>query len=365
MNDSSSNCVVSGDIETLLPSEVRRIIEKTPVAYIPIGPIEWHGEHLPLGVDPLIAGGLLRRVAEKAGGVILPAMHISCGLLNFPFSLSDSQQALDRAIRHTVEQVYKEGFKCIVVLTGHGPMDQIHTIKSACEDLMTQHPDCRAFGLCWFELLVDSEEELIIDHAAKVETSLMQALCPSLVDLSKLSDDPEEIPKGVYGKNPKFTASPEWGSRMVDHFVKNLTDRVGLMLKGEQVDNYADLRDFVATRWSKPLEPTAYRLTEDGMEFDLFNDSIYSRYISGVSELQIGGQNVVTENVTLKNSNPGESGMEQAANLSPLRGFYIRRFQCGTFEIKGIRLKDEKPHLRMKLQLAGVVDTIVEGYLYS
>lgn len=352
------------NLQYLQPAKVRRFRERSPVAYVPIGPIEWHGEHLPLGVDALVSYALVSRAAEETGGVVLPPAQVSCGLLNFPFSLHYSQAALDGHIRVTLDQIQKEGFRCIVVLTGHGPMDQIHTLKAACADLMAKHPDCRAFGLCWFELLVDSGDELILDHAAKVETSLMLALWPELVDLSKLSDDPEETPYGVYGKNPKFTASAEWGRRMAGHFVKNLVARVQAMLTGGSVDNYVDLRSFVATRWSKPLQVAGgYRATRSGLEFDLYNDSVYSRYISAVAQVQIDGREVATRDVTLRNLNPGEGRSERADRLSPLRGFYIRRFQSGTVQVKGVRAAGETLRLSMRLQLAGVADSTIEAAL--
>ncbi len=352
------------NLQYLRPADVRRIRDQCPVAYIPVGAIEWHGEHLPLGVDALISYGLVSRAVVATGGVVLPATHVSCGLLNFPLSLNYHQRVLEHNIRDTLEQVRKEGFRCIIVLTGHGPMDQIHTLKVACADLMAKHPDCRAFGLCWFELLVDSGEELILDHAAKVETSLMQALWPRLVDLSKLSDDPEETPLGVYGKNPKFTASPAWGRRIVDHFVKNLGARVRAMLAGGPVDNYADLRGFVAAHWNKPLQfAGGYRATKNGLEFDLHNDSGYSRYISAVAQLQVDGQDVPAKNVTFRNLNHGEGRCERADRLSPLRGFYIRRFQSGTLEIRGLPSGGEAHRVRLRLQLAGVAESTLEETL--
>jgi len=352
------------NLQYLRPADVRRIREQSPVAYIPIGAIEWHGEHLPLGVDALISYGLVSRAVVATGGVVLPATYVSCGLLNFPLSLNYHQRVLEHNIRDTLEQVRKEGFRCIVVLTGHGPMDQIHTLKAACADLMAKHPDCRAFGLCWFELLVDSGEELIIDHAAKVETSLMQALWPELVDLSKLSDDPAETPLGVYGKNPKFTATPEWGRRLADHFVQALGRRVRSMLDGAQVDNYADLRAFVATYWRQPLQIVGgYRTRKSGIEFDLYNDSGYSRFISGLAELTIDGQDVPAKDVMFRNRNPGEGRSVKADRLSPLKGFYIRRFQSGTIEITGFHPTGEAHHLKVRLSLAGVAESMIEASL--
>ena len=44
--------------EYLLPWQIRKRVADRPVAYIPLGTYEWHGEHLPLGLDSLTAHGL-------------------------------------------------------------------------------------------------------------------------------------------------------------------------------------------------------------------------------------------------------------------------------------------------------------------
>ncbi|MDX6579925.1 MAG: hypothetical protein QOJ47_1474, partial [Gaiellales bacterium] len=33
--------------ERLRPAELRSLVDATPLAYLPIGPLEFHGEHLP------------------------------------------------------------------------------------------------------------------------------------------------------------------------------------------------------------------------------------------------------------------------------------------------------------------------------
>jgi creatinine amidohydrolase len=37
--------------ELLLPSELREALAKRPVGYVPLGAVEWHCEHLPIGLD--------------------------------------------------------------------------------------------------------------------------------------------------------------------------------------------------------------------------------------------------------------------------------------------------------------------------
>ena len=62
--------------EELLPGEFTERVRKMPAAYLPLGTLEWHGPHMPLGADGIQSRELFVRVAEKAGGVVLPMLFM-------------------------------------------------------------------------------------------------------------------------------------------------------------------------------------------------------------------------------------------------------------------------------------------------
>ena len=62
--------------EELLPEECVQRIKEMPVAYLPLGTLEWHGPHMPLGADGIQSKELFVRVAEKVGGVVLPKLFM-------------------------------------------------------------------------------------------------------------------------------------------------------------------------------------------------------------------------------------------------------------------------------------------------
>ena len=51
--------------EELLPEEFVQRMQEMPVAYLPLGTLEWHGPHMPLGADGIQSKELFVRVAEK------------------------------------------------------------------------------------------------------------------------------------------------------------------------------------------------------------------------------------------------------------------------------------------------------------
>ena len=62
--------------EELRPEELVQRVQEMPVAYLPLGTLEWHGPHMPLGADGIQSKELFVRVAEKVGGVVLPMLFM-------------------------------------------------------------------------------------------------------------------------------------------------------------------------------------------------------------------------------------------------------------------------------------------------
>ncbi len=60
--------------EEMMPHEIAAARKEKPVAYLPIGGIEWHGEHNPVGLDTVKAHELCIRAAQKGGGLAMPAL---------------------------------------------------------------------------------------------------------------------------------------------------------------------------------------------------------------------------------------------------------------------------------------------------
>ena len=56
----------------LLPWEFRQRLAARPVAYLPLGTLEWHGEHLPLGSDAIQSEELMIECAKRFGGIVMP-----------------------------------------------------------------------------------------------------------------------------------------------------------------------------------------------------------------------------------------------------------------------------------------------------
>jgi len=67
-----SGCV---QYERLRPAQIAERRAAFPVAYLPIGTIEWHGEHNPVGLDTLKIHGLMIECADRIGGLVFPPLY--------------------------------------------------------------------------------------------------------------------------------------------------------------------------------------------------------------------------------------------------------------------------------------------------
>ena len=349
------------------PDELTRGLAKAPVAFVPVGALEYHGPHLPFGVDMLTAEGLCQRTAAVTGGVVLPSLFVSTGVLPLPNSVTFPIETVRMVIRAVLEELADGGFRVIVVFSGHGALDHLHVLREECERLMQARPEIRALTTMWNELTADLEGD-IHDHGAKVETSYMMELWPGTVHLDRLSDQPEAEHVGVYAANPRFTASREWGRVLSARVVEALSERVGEMLGGSPADNWSDLRSLVNRLQAGDLEVVAQsgRVSREGLSFELYNPHAQSKYVTGISSVRLNGTAVDTSSGYLRNRSTGEGHTDRpVAELGPLHGFYVRRHQRMELGFPRMDVPAGRLDVAVVMQLAGVIEIGARGVLYT
>ena len=207
--------------EDLLPHEMQEIMRDKPIAYLPFGTLEWHSLHLALGNDAVKAYELCLRVAVKAGGVVIPATYWAIGGMPHPWTIRFDASLMERLFYAIFEQMGHVGFRVIIAITGHYGIEQFYTLKkAACEFMYKSNLMVAPMP----EYEVGFEKGYRGDHAAKWETSILWALRPELVDMSRLSKNLEESLEGVGGEDPRVHASKELGEEIVNHMVDRLSE---------------------------------------------------------------------------------------------------------------------------------------------
>jgi creatinine amidohydrolase len=213
--------------EEMLPHEFEEALQQFPVAYVPVGSLEWHGRHLGLGTDSLKAAGILYRTAEKYGGIVVPPTY--WGHMNM-YGKPCSHQGLppevvDALFMAIFQGLVVTGFKVVIGVTGHDVDEQLASLQKAADSISG---DGRTVGFAMKEGdLYDLEGEKM-DHAGYWETSMMMYLHPELVDLERikhedLSTEAGHRKAGILGRDPRTDATLTLG----DHFVNRIANNIG------------------------------------------------------------------------------------------------------------------------------------------
>ena len=196
-------------IAYLRADQIRHRLGDAPVVYIPIGPLEWHGPHLPYGTDPLNAEHVAAGVCAKTGGLLWPTTfwgtererspevveflgfergrHIVG--MDFPgISVPSSycpEEVFGIVVREILNEVLRIGAKIAVLVNGHGGKNHI-AVMQRLEAEFNGRTDLHVrVRLAFSKDISEAGSIGHIGHASSDETSLMMALTKS-VDLAKL-----------------------------------------------------------------------------------------------------------------------------------------------------------------------------------
>jgi creatinine amidohydrolase len=221
----------------LTPAEFRTRLAEAPVAYLPLGTLEFHGEHMPLGSDAIQPAEFFKEIATEAGGIVLPALFLGpdrvetvsgteyYGKDNGNHASLETQQYEPQILTGSaywipgelfilimegiLKQLKRQGFK-ILVAHGHGPSTRQvinHTQKWEEE-----------FGMRIFNLWGSENDDwngFMSDHGAMLETSVVMKYRQDLVQLENLPRNPGQWPTGIRGYDPRTYASAEKGDEIV------------------------------------------------------------------------------------------------------------------------------------------------------
>jgi creatinine amidohydrolase len=175
------------------------------IVAIPVGSIEQHGPHLPLGVDALIPYHLALRLAARLPMLVAPPLWYagpsdpaSGGGQRFPGTLAIRGITLIELAKDVIEEFLRHGARKIALLNGH--FENTAFLAEAAR--RTLPPDDvsgrKVVIMNWWEHVPDDTLRRLfpegfpgweVEHASLTETSLMQALAPDLVHIERLPAD--------------------------------------------------------------------------------------------------------------------------------------------------------------------------------
>ena len=179
---------------------------------VAFGATEQHGPHLPLATDALLGDHLARIVAERLDAFVAPTVRVGCSEhhLEFPGTLSISQDTFHGVVADIVRSLSRGGFGRAVLLPTHG--GNFGPLAVALEKLgplpgmqISALTDLGA--LFAIAQLGATEHEVPLGeggvHAGEWETSMLMSIHPELVHLERgeagYTGDPQAAIGAIFG----------------------------------------------------------------------------------------------------------------------------------------------------------------------
>jgi creatinine amidohydrolase len=182
-----------------------------PVALWPVGAVEPHGPHAPLGTDTLISEGICERAAARLDdppAVVLPPLPF--GVTRYGSAFAGAVGIGEATLRAVVLDVAaagaEQGFRRLVIVNNHFEPEQVATLRAAAEEA----------GALYLDLVRRRNAERLGDefrrgscHAGRYETSLVLADAPALVDTDAMGRLPAlevDMPSAIAAGRTDFVA---------------------------------------------------------------------------------------------------------------------------------------------------------------
>ena len=183
--------------------QVESLLQREAPLFIPMGTLEPHGRHLPVGTDTFCAEKVAEHLSIAFDGVIAPSFEY--GLTNVFLQTSPSSffpiDLYRTFVEHIVKNFYKQGFKTIVIINGHGGNQE--ALKYILRNITREAPMALTIINWWIYASKFVEEVYNTKpggHAAVEETAAILFSHPELV--TKDNYNPEEddcVPNDAFG----------------------------------------------------------------------------------------------------------------------------------------------------------------------
>ncbi len=192
----------------LSAEELRAKAAADAVVVLPVGSIEQHGPHLPVGVDTILCERVCKAAAERVTGnevVVVPTLW--CGMaehhMAFGGTFTFDIPTYRAVLLCFLKSLERHGFRRVVIVNGHG--GNTAALMAFLPDF-SRETKLRVRATSYFAAVDKAalsvlEDQTTMMHACEIETSLMMVLAPELVRH-------ERLPEAYGGLEPEREPAP-------------------------------------------------------------------------------------------------------------------------------------------------------------
>jgi len=219
------------------------------VCVIPLGVIEKHGPHLPLGTDMFEARETAFRAAQKEYAIVFPPYYFSqiFEARHQPGTVAYSNDLLWKMLEETCNELSRNGLKKIILKNGHGGNSSF--LQYFCQSQLASRKD---YIVVLFRdgndpvngPEIKSLKKAKVDgHAGEEETSMMSVIRPDLVDPGAIKSQ-SGLNQDRLGKMPFGYTGIWWYADYPNHYASDVAEpnkRLGELLLDSEAGQLAVL----------------------------------------------------------------------------------------------------------------------------
>ena len=174
--------------------------ERKLIALLPVGSVERHGDHLPLGTDTMEAEAVASLVSEKLGAHLFPPIWYGSSptFRKFAGTVDVGSEALREYVKGVIGGILRNGYEVVVVVNGHG--GNSYTLREVARELAYEHRGKVIVVVDWWRDVAQGVRNELFEapgHAGEDETSVMLHLAPNHVEMDLARDHVLDLPAKV------------------------------------------------------------------------------------------------------------------------------------------------------------------------
>lgn len=218
------------------------------VCIIPMGVIEKHGQHLPLGTDVFTSRESALRAAQKEYAIVYPFYFAGqiFEAMHQPGTIAYSPDMLYNLLEETCREISRNGIKKIIFVNGHG--GNTYFLQYFCQTQLAKERD---YSLYLFTPSVDAETQKVISsmrksktggHADEGESSTMLAIRPDLVKMERATAESGEEQKRL--NLPNAYTAIWWYSKYPNHYAgeaSGASAELGKIIMEQKINQLAEV----------------------------------------------------------------------------------------------------------------------------
>ena len=206
-------------LEEISMKEFEKKVKKIKTVIIPVGSLEAHGPHLPLGTDTIEVYEISKRVTQLVDVFVAPPL--SYGLCRstskHPGTVGITGDTLRNLIKDIVKSLHSNNLKRFLIISGHASSLHLAALQEAGESLLEEMPsDVNIAVVSAYAMAQEAASEICEteddSHAGEIETSLILHLKPPLVK-GRGKEEYPHFPHPLLTRNKrKYWKNAVWGN---------------------------------------------------------------------------------------------------------------------------------------------------------